>query len=75
MARFKFSECAPYHSDKGQMWEAFIRNFAAAMSTREVAEDSLEDTLYGVDTSAVIGGSMSATLVKSTGMACGRMAT
>ena len=26
-----------------------LRNFAAAMSTREVAENSLEDTLYGVD--------------------------
>ena len=31
------------------MWETFVRNFAVAMSTREVAEDSLEDTLYGAD--------------------------
>ena len=35
--------------EKGQAWEAFVRNFAAAMSTREVAEESLEDTLLGKD--------------------------
>ena len=52
----KFPECAPYHGVNGQMWETFVRNFAAAMSTREVAEDSLEDALYTAWTSAVIDG-------------------
>ena len=45
----KFSECAPYNGKKGQMWNTFVRNFASAMSLREVADDSLEDTLYGTD--------------------------
>ena len=43
----KFDCCAPYHGEKGQAWETFVRNFAAAMSTGEVAEESLEDTPYG----------------------------
>ena len=45
----KYPECAPYHGARGQTWETFIRDFAAAMSTRDVADDSLEDTLYGLD--------------------------
>ena len=45
----KFSECAPYYGKKGTMWNTFVRNFAAAMSLREVAEESLEDCLYGTD--------------------------
>ena len=35
----KFSKCAPYHGKKGQMWNTFVRNFASAMSLREVADD------------------------------------
>ena len=31
------------------MWDTFVLNFAAATSTREVADDSLKDTLYGLD--------------------------
>ena len=45
----KFECCPPYHGEKGQIWETFVRNFAAAMATREVVEESLEDTLYGID--------------------------
>ena len=46
----KFECCPPYHGEKGEVWEAFVRNFGAAMATSEVVEESLEDTLYGVDT-------------------------
>ena len=70
----EFPECAPYHGVKGQMWETFVRNFAAAMSTREVADDSLEDTLYGLD----VGGEQwleeRHPVVLSTTMGCGSLA-
>ena len=33
----KYSECPPYMDKKGQTWNTFVRNFAAAMSLREVA--------------------------------------
>ena len=46
----KFECCQPYHGDKGEIWHAFVRSFFAAMATREVAEESLEDTMNGQDT-------------------------
>ena len=45
----KYPECAPYYGVKGQTWETFINSFAAAMSTHVLAEDSLENTFYGLD--------------------------
>ena len=56
------------------MWNTFVRNFAPAMSLREVADDSLEDCLYGLD----IGENnvlLNVTLAVPTPTACLRRAT
>ena len=45
----KYPECPPFYGKRGQSWDTFCRDFAAAMSKRDIADDSLEETLYGTD--------------------------
>ena len=45
----KFECCQPYHGNKGEISHSFLRCFSAAMATREVADESLEETLNGRD--------------------------
>ena len=40
----KYPECAPFYGARGQTWDTFVRDFASAMSTKDVADESLEDT-------------------------------
>ena len=71
-----YPECAPYHGARGQSWETFIRDFAAAMSTRDVAEDSLKDTLYGHDVGGDhVTGSMNTTQGTTMLLECGSKET
>ena len=44
-----YPECPPYHGARGQAWNTFCQDFASAMSIRDLANDSLEETLYGTD--------------------------
>ena len=62
----KFPESAPYHGVKGQMWETFVRNFAAAMSTYARWLTTRSRTPSTVWMSAASSGYRSITLVLST---------